>query len=388
MNGAIDPVDLAQRLIRCASITPADAGAQSLLGAVLRNLGFRVEALAFGGPPDGPVENLFATIGDGAPHFAFAGHTDVVPVGNAAAWRVEPFAGTIVDDRLVGRGANDMKGAIAAFVAAAADHVAVARPGRQTGRLSLIITGDEEGPAIFGTAPMLTWMEANGLVPDLCLVGEPTSAVVLGDMIKIGRRGSLNAWITVNGIEGHVAYPQRADNPVTRLVAILAALQARKLDAGNAWFQPSNLEVTDISVNAGAGNPAPNMVAATASARINIRFNDGHCGSDLADWIRRVVIDHAPGANIDVRISGEAFLTEPGDFSALVADAVTSVTGLTPELSTSGGTSDARFIRRLCPVVEFGLPGATMHKTDESVAVADIRALTAIYAGVLARVFG
>ena len=384
MTGAIDPVLLAQRLIRCASVTPADAGAQDVLADVLAGLGFRVERLIFGGPPDGPVTNLFATIGDGAPHFAFAGHTDVVPVGNPATWRVDPFAGAIVDGRLIGRGANDMKGAIAAFVAAAADHVGQARPGR----LSLIITGDEEGPASFGTAPMLDWMVAHDLVPDLCLVGEPTSAVRLGDMIKIGRRGSLNVWFTVNGVQGHVAYPQRADNPLTRLVAILAALQARNLDDGNAWFQPSNLEITDVSVNAGAGNPATNMTPAMASARLNIRFNDSHSGAGLADWVRGVVADHAPGADIVIKISGEAFLTEPGDFSALVAAAVTAVTGLNPELSTSGGTSDARFIRRLCPVVEFGLPGATMHKTDESVAVADIGALTAIYAGVLARVFG
>ena len=388
MTGAIDPVALAQRLIACASVTPADAGAQELLAGALAGLGFRVERLIFGGPPDGPVTNLFATIGSsddgGAPHFAFAGHTDVVPVGDPSAWSVDPFAGSIIDDRLIGRGANDMKGAIAAFVAAAADHVGQARPGR----LSLIITGDEEGPATFGTAPMLDWMVAHDLVPDLCLVGEPTSAVRLGDMIKIGRRGSLNVWITVNGVQGHVAYPQRADNPLTRLVAILAALQARNLDDGNAWFQPSNLEITDVSVNAGAGNPATNMTPAMASARLNIRFNDSHAGADLADWVHGVVADHAPGADIVIKISGEAFLTEPGDFSALVAAAVTDVTGLTPELSTSGGTSDARFIRRLCPVVEFGLPGATMHKTDESVAVADIGALTAIYAGVLARVFG
>ena len=384
MTGAIDPVALAQRLIACASVTPADAGAQELLAGTLAGLGFRVERLVFGGPPYGPVTNLFATIGDGAPHFAFAGHTDVVPVGDPSAWSVDPFAGSIIDDRLIGRCANDMKGAIAAFVAAAADHVGQARPGR----LSLIITGDEEGPATFGTAPMLDWMVAHDLVPDLCLVGEPTSAVRLGDMIKIGRRGSLNVWITVNGVQGHVAYPQRADNPLTRLVAILAALQARNLDDGNAWFQPSNLEITDVSVNAGAGNPATNMTPAMASARLNIRFNDSHSGAGLADWVRGVVADHAPGADIVIKISGEAFLTEPGDFSALVAAAVTDVTGLTPELSTSGGTSDARFIRRLCPVVEFGLPGATMHKTDESVAVADIGALTAIYAGVLARVFG
>ena len=384
---AIDPVALAQDLIRCASVTPADAGAQGVLGAVLRGLGFRTETLTFGGPPDGPVENLFATIGDGAPHFAFAGHTDVVPVGDAAAWSVDPFAAIIAgigaDARLVGRGANDMKSSIAAFVAAAAGHVARGFPGR----LSLIITGDEEGPASFGTAPMLQWLEANGLVPDLCLVGEPTSARVLGDTIKVGRRGSLNAWITVNGAQGHVAYPDRADNPITRLVALLAALKGRVLDTGNAWFQPSNLEVTDLGVNGGAGNPATNMIAATASARLNIRFNDSHKGADLEAWIRSVVANHAPAADVVVKISGEAFFTAPGAFSSLVAAAVTEVTGLVPELSTSGGTSDARFIRRLCPVVEFGLPGATMHKADESVAVADITALTAIYAGVLRRVF-
>lgn len=383
MMGDVDPVALAQELIRCASVTPADAGAQAVLGTRLAALGFHVEKLTFGCPPDGPIDNLFATIGDGAPHFAFAGHTDVVPVGDAAAWSVDPFAAVIADGRLVGRGANDMKGSIAAFVAAAAGHVRRGTPGR----LSLIITGDEEGPASFGTAPMLEWLEANDLVPDLCLVGEPTSARRLGDMIKVGRRGSLNAWITVNGAQGHVAYPDRADNPITRLVAILAALKARVLDGGNAWFQPSNLEVTDMAVNGGAGNPATNMIAATASARLNIRFNDSHQGAALEAWIRGVVADHAPAANVVVKISGEAFFTQPGAFSALIAAAVTEVTGLEPELSTSGGTSDARFIRRLCPVVEFGLPGATMHKADESVAVADILALTAIYDGVLRRVF-
>lgn len=387
MTIAIDPLALAQDLIRCASVTPADAGAQDVLAQVLAVLGFRVERLTFGTPPDGPIANLFATIGAGHPHFAFAGHTDVVPVGDAAAWSVDPFAGVVAgigaDARLVGRGANDMKSSIAAFVAAAAAHVGRGQPGR----LSLIITGDEEGPAQFGTAPMLDWLEANDLVPDMCLVGEPTSARVLGDMIKVGRRGSVNAWITVNGAQGHVAYPDRADNPITRLVAILAALKGRVLDAGNTWFQPSNLEVTDLGVNGGAGNPATNMIAATASARINIRFNDSHKGADLEAWIRGVVAEHAPFADVVVKISGEAFFTEPGAFSSVIADAVTAVTGLVPELSTSGGTSDARFIRRLCPVVEFGLPGATMHKADESVAVADIVALTAIYDGVLRRVF-
>jgi succinyl-diaminopimelate desuccinylase len=384
MSTVVDPVALAQDLIRCASVTPADVGAQAVLAQALTALGFRVEKLTFGGPPDGPVDNLFATIGAGAPHFAFAGHTDVVPVGDAAAWSVAPFAAVVANGRLVGRGANDMKSAIAAFVAAAAAHVARGRPGR----LSLILTGDEEGPATFGTAPMLEWLEANDLVPDMCLVGEPTSARILGDMIKVGRRGSINAWITVNGAQGHVAYPDRADNPITRLVAILAALKGRILDEGNAWFQPSNLEVTDLSINDGGGNSATNMIPATASARVNIRFNDSHQGADLAAWIQAVVAAHAPVAAVVVKISGEAFFTEPGAFSALVADAVTAVTGLAPQLSTSGGTSDARFIRRLCPVVEFGLPGATMHRADESVAVADIVALTAIYDGVLARIFG
>ena len=379
----VDAIALAQQLIRCASITPADAGAQDVLAAALERLGFRTERLVFGTPPDGPVSNLFATIGSGAPHFAFAGHTDVVPVGDVAAWSVDPFAGVIADGQLVGRGANDMKSAIAAFVAAAAAHVARGAPGR----LSLIITGDEEGPASFGTAPMLEWLEAHDLVPDLCLVGEPTSARALGDMIKIGRRGSLNAWITVNGAQGHVAYPDRADNPITRLVAILGELKARSLDAGNDWFQTSNLEVTDVATNGGAGNPATNMIAAQASARLNIRFNDAHRGADLEGWIRETVARHAPSAQVIVKISGEAFFTEPGDFSALVVDAVRDATGRSPELSTTGGTSDARFIRRLCPVVEFGLVGATMHKADESVAVADIAALAAIYDGVLRRVF-
>ena len=376
-----DPIALAQALIRCPSVTPADAGALDVLANALAALGFETHLLTFGAAPDGPVRNLFARHGTSGPHFAFAGHTDVVPVGDTAAWSLDPFAAEVRDGQLVGRGAADMKGAIAAFVAA------VARVGPLPGSLSLIITGDEEGPATFGTARLLEWMEANGHVPDACLVGEPTSLRTLGDTVKVGRRGSLNAWITVNGAQGHVAYPDRADNPATRLVAILAALKARRLDDGTAWFQPSNLEITDLSLNGGASNPAPNMIAATAGARINIRFNDGHRGADLEAWLRGVVADHAPSADVTVRISGEAFLTEPGAFSALVATAITGVVGLVPELSTSGGTSDARFIRRLCPVVEFGLPGATMHKADESVAVADIAALSAIYDGVLKRVF-
>ncbi len=374
-----DTLALAQALIRCPSVTPADAGAQEVLADALSGLGFTVHRLVFGEAPDGPVHNLVATCGQGGPHFAFAGHTDVVPVGDAAAWSVDPFAGAVADGFLVGRGANDMKGALAAMVAAAARHVARGAPGR----LSFLITGDEEGPATFGTAPMLDWLEANDLVPDACLVGEPTSARVLGDMVKIGRRGSLNAWITVNGAQGHVAYPARADNPITRLVAILAEAKARVLDAGNAWFEPSNLEITDIEV----GNPATNVIPAQARARLNIRFNDCHRGADLEAWLRELVAAHAPSAEVLVRISGEAFLTEPGALSSLVADAITDITGRTPELSTSGGTSDARFIRRLCPVVEFGLPGATMHKVDEAVAVADLAALADVYDSVLRRYF-
>ncbi len=368
---------LARALIACPSVTPADAGAQAVLAAALKGLGFTVHRLTFGEAPDGPIENLFATIGTGTPHFAFAGHTDVVPPGDG--WSVDPFAAMVADGQLVGRGAADMKGAIAAFVTAAARHTARGA----TGRLSLIITGDEEGPATFGTAPLLDWMEAHGHVPDVCLVGEPTSAQRLGDTIKVGRRGSLNAWITVNGAQGHVAYPARADNPVTRLVAFLAELKSRGLDHGSDWFDASNLEVTDISV----GNPATNVIPAQARARLNIRFNDLHHGPDLEAWLRATVAAHAPSADVTVRISGEAFLTEPGPLSDIVADAITQATGVTPALSTSGGTSDARFIRRLCPVVEFGLPGASMHKVDESIALADLETLVDIYDGVLRRVF-
>ncbi len=376
---AQDPLSLSQALIRCASVTPEDAGAQDLLAAALGDLGFEVHRLRFGGPPDGPVDNLFASIGSGGPHFAFAGHTDVVPTGERSGWSVDPFAAAVQSGRLIGRGAADMKGAIAAFVAAAARHVERGSPGR----LSFVITGDEEGPATFGTAPLLAWLEERGLIPDACLVGEPTSAAQLGDMVKVGRRGSLNAWITVPGVQGHVAYPQRAANPITPLVALLGELKARVLDAGNAWFQPSNLEITDIMV----GNPATNVIPAEARARLNIRFNDRHKGADLEAWIRRSVAEHAPAADVIVKISGEAFFTQPGPLSDIIAAAITDVTGLTPELSTSGGTSDARFIRRLCPVVEFGLPGASMHKVDESVAVADIAALAEIYDGVLRRFF-
>lgn len=379
MPDPLDPVALACALIRCPSVTPADEGALDVLQSALTGLGFACTRLPFGHPPDGPVDNLFATLaGTPGPHFAFAGHSDVVPAGDLNGWSEDPFAGHIHNGFIVGRGAADMKGALAAMVTATARHLA---QGPLRGRISFIITGDEEGPATFGTTMMLDWMAANGLVPDLCLVGEPTSQHALGDMMKIGRRGSLNAWITVNGAQGHVAYPHRASNPITPLVAILADLKARVLDNGNDWFQPSNLEITDVSV----GNPATNLIPAQARARLNIRFNNEHSGAALADWIRATVAAHAASAQVEVKISGEAFLTEPGALSTLVSDAVHAVSGRRPELSTTGGTSDARFIRRLCPVVEFGLPGQSMHKVDEQAAVADITGLADIYTALLAR---
>lgn len=373
----IDPVAFAAELVRRRSVTPEDDGALDLLEGALKGLGFTTHRLTFGQAPDGPVQNLFARLGDGGPHFAFAGHSDVVPPGEG--WQGDPFAGEVRDGWLLGRGAADMKGALAAMVAAAEAHVNRGAPGS----LSFILTGDEEGPAVHGTDELLRWMEAEGHVPDHCLVGEPTSALAVGDMVKVGRRGSLNAWVTVNGVQGHVAYPQRADNPVTRLVAIAQALKGRALDAGNAWFDPSNLEVTDLSV----GNPTTNLIPGKAALRLNIRFNSDHRGHDLQAWIRQTVAAHAPDAEVIVKISGEAFLTEPGDFTALVAGAVRDVTGLDPALSTTGGTSDARFIRRLCPVVEFGLVGATMHKVDERVPAGDVRTLARVYDRLLERYF-
>lgn len=375
MTAAIDPVALAQALVRCPSVTPADEGAMDVLAAALESIGFTVWRMTFGEAPDGPVENLFACRGSGGPHFAFAGHTDVVPAG--PGWKRDPFAGEIAGGILHGRGAVDMKGAIAAFVAAAdrlRDHA---------GSLSFVITGDEEGAATYGTVKLLEWMEANGHVPDLCLVGEPTSQHRLGDMAKIGRRGSVNVWITVPGTQGHVAYPHLADNPITQLVALLERLKAESLDQGNDWFSPSNLEVTDLSV----GNPATNVIPAEARARLNIRFNDTHTGASLVEWIRKTAAQIAPKAIIEAKISGEAFLTPPGDFSTLVVDAIRAETGQEAKLSTSGGTSDARFIRRLCPVVEFGLSNATMHKADEAAAVDDIESLARIYTRIARLIF-
>ncbi len=364
-----DPTPLAQALIACPSVTPADGGAQALIAAQLQALGFSVTHLPFGTTP-----NIFARIGAGGPHFCFAGHTDVVPPGDA--WAHDPFAGTIAGDTLYGRGACDMKGAVAAFIAAAATVLADGPP---RGSISLLITGDEEGPATDGTVRVLEWMAAHGQIPDCCLVGEPTNPERMGDVIKIGRRGSLNASIAVPGVQGHVAYPHLAENPVHPLVALLAELSTHRLDDGTDWFQPSSLQVTSVDV----GNPASNLIPAQARARLNIRFNDRHSGASLSAWLRQVAARHAPAAKLEIAVSGEAFLTTPGPFTTLVSGAVAAATGRAPRLDTGGGTSDARFIARYCPVAEFGLVGASMHKADENVKLADLLLLTDIYARML-----
>lgn len=368
-----DPVALAQALIRADSVTPARGAVFDVLATALTGIGFAVDRFVIGEAPDGPVKNLLATRTGTGPHLAFAGHVDVVPAGEG--WTGSPWSGEVRGGLLYGRGAVDMKGAVAAFVAAA---------GRSAGLLSLLITGDEEGPATYGTRAILDRMAARCVVPDLCIVGEPTSAHRLGDMIKIGRRGSVNIWIEVPGREGHVAYPHLADNPAPRLIAMLAEIDALVLDAGNAWFQPSNIEITDLSVAGGATNVIP----ARAAARLSIRFNDEQTGDALIARIATIAERHAPGSKVAGRISGEAFLTPPGDFSSLVSAAIEGHTGIRPDLSTTGGTSDARFLSKLCPTVELGLVNATMHKADEAVAVADLHLLTDIYAAIIARVAG
>ncbi|MEO6092036.1 MAG: succinyl-diaminopimelate desuccinylase [Novosphingobium sp.] len=359
--------DLAEALIACPSVTPAAGLVFDCLQDRLAPLGFAVHRFRAGEPPDGPVENLFAVRPgpEGGRHFAFAGHLDVVPPGEG--WTSAPFAPERRGELLYGRGAVDMKGAIAAMVGAAREIPAKA------GTLSFVITGDEEGPARFGTRALIDHMRSVGALPDLCLVGEPTSARRLGDTVKIGRRGSVNIFLEVEGREGHVAYPHLADNPAPRMVALLAELDALVLDAGTEWFQPSNIEITDI----GIGNPAHNVIPAKAWARISIRFNDLHSGDGLAARVAKIASRH--GGSARAVVSGEAFLTQPGAFSAMVAAAVAEETGIVAELSTTGGTSDARFLRSLCPVIEFGLCNATMHKRDEAVAVADLEVLARIY---------
>ncbi|KPF78139.1 succinyl-diaminopimelate desuccinylase [Novosphingobium sp. AAP93] len=368
------PTDVLARtaaLIEAPSITPATGAVFDVLEAMLAPMGFAVHRFLAGEPPEGPVENLFA-IRQGparSRHFAFAGHLDVVPPGEG--WSSDPFAADLRDAPggkvLYGRGAVDMKGAIAAMVCA------VEQISAEAGTISFIITGDEEGPAKYGTLPLIAHMREVGALPDFCLVGEPTSVNRLGDMVKIGRRGSVNVWLTAKGAQGHVAYPHLADNPIPRLVALLAELDALVFDEGSAWFQPSNLEITDLEV----GNRATNVIPAEARARLSIRYNDHHTGQALVDRVTEIAARHR--TEVRATLHGEAFITLPGAQSALVATAVEAETGISPELSTTGGTSDARFLRALCPVIEFGLTNATMHKTDEAVAVDDLEVLTRIY---------
>ena len=365
-----DPVAVAQGLIACESVTPAEGGALALLESLLAPLGFAVSRPVFTDQNTPDIENLYARRGEG-PAFVFAGHTDVVPVGEAAAWTQPPFSGAVRDGELYGRGAVDMKGAIACMVAAVAR-----RP--NAGPVAFLITGDEEGPAVNGTAKLLRWASDRGEAFSACLLGEPSNPQALGDEIKAGRRGSHSGVLTIRGVQGHVAYPERADNPVRKLQRALSALMDEPLDAGTENFQPSNLEVVGVESGAGAFNVIPGL----ATARFNIRYNDRHTHKSL-EALLRGRLDRAIGADAYELAfepnTGDAFLTEPGPFTNLVCDAVEAETGRWPKLSTGGGTSDARFIKDFCPVVEFGLVGQTMHKVDERVAVADLETLTRIY---------
>ena len=382
-----DPVAIARELVRCRSVTPEDGGAIGYLQDVLAKAGFTVHRMTFAEPGTAPIGNLYARIGSETPNLVFAGHTDVVPPGDEAAWRHPPFAGEIAGDRLFGRGAVDMKGGIACFVAAAADYLAANGGQPKKGSISLLITGDEESVAVNGTVKLLQWAAERGETFDHCVLGEPSNVEVLGDTIKAGRRGSLNGTLIVTGRQGHVAYPDRADNPIRGLVALIAALQA-PLDDGSAQFAPSNLEFTSIDV----GNPTVNLIPGEARARFNIRYNDHHSQAALKMLLERRARDAAAGrvhyafdwqpSNADV------FVTKPGPFTDLAAAAIAEVTGHQPKLSTTGGTSDARFIKDYCPVLEFGLVGQSMHSVDECTPVADLVTLTAVYRRIIERYFG
>ena len=381
-----DPVALARDLLRCPSVTPAEGGALALLEGVLKGAGFAVHRVTFAEPGTAPVENLFARIGSEKPHICFAGHTDVVPPGDAARWSHPPFGGDIAGDVLYGRGAVDMKGAVACAVAASLDHLA-ARGGRPKGSISFLITGDEESIAVNGTIKLLQWAAERGERFDHCILGEPSNTSSVGDTIKVGRRGSLNGTLVITGKQGHVAYPQLADNPVRGLVALMSALMAAPLDHGSAHFDASNLEFTSIDI----GNAVVNLIPGEARARFNIRFNDCHSQTSLRTLIERLAAD-AARERVKWRFEWEpsnadVFFTGPSPFLDLVVAAIKEVTGQAPKLSTTGGTSDARFIKDYCPVLEFGLVGATMHQVDERTAVADLATLTAVYRKILERYF-
>ena len=377
----IDPVELTAELIRCPSVTPAEAGALVLLERYLGAAGFACHRVDRNGTP-----NLFARWGRAGANrtFGFNGHTDVVPVGDAAAWTHDPFGGEIVDGWLWGRGATDMKSGVAAFVAAAIDFVRDTPP---DGAIILAITGDEEGPADDGTVALLDWMRQKGEAMSVCLVGEPTCPENMGDMMKIGRRGSLSCHIAAKGVQGHSAYPHRARNPLHALVRLLDRLASHQLDSGTAHFDASTLAITTIDT----GNPAGNVIPARAEAAVNIRFNDAHTAQSLTEWLQseasKVETETGVAFALDVHVSGDSFVTPPGEFVHLVARSVQAETGVEPAFSTSGGTSDARFVKDHCPVVEFGLVGKTMHQVDECVPLAEIEALKAIYSRILRAYF-
>jgi succinyl-diaminopimelate desuccinylase len=371
-------LDLCRALVRCRSVTPGDGGALGVLDSALKQAGFATQRISFFEPGTPDIDNLYARFGTNAPFLVFAGHTDVVPVGEAAKWRFDPFAGELADGAIWGRGTADMKGGVAAFAAAACAFIT--RRGLPKGSIGFLITGDEEGPAINGTGKLLRWAYEKGERFDHCIVGEPTSCHVLGDTIKIGRRGSLNGTLIVAGRQGHAAYPERADNPIPKLMALLDALTAAPLDKGTSRFDATNLEIVSVDV----GNPAFNMIPAEALARFNVRFNDLWTPETLAAELRRRLDSVGIKFTLEFEpCNAPAFLTTPDSFTKLVADAVEKKTGRRPALSTSGGTSDARFIRAYCQVLEFGVVGATAHMVDEHVAVGDIEALTEIYAAIL-----
>jgi succinyl-diaminopimelate desuccinylase len=381
-----DPVALAAELLRCPSVTPAEGGALAFMERVLSSAGFDVHRLTFEEPGTAPVENLFARIGSAAPHFVCAGHTDVVPPGDEAKWTHPPFAAEIADAALYGRGAVDMKGAVACAIAATLDHVEAHRDSPK-GSISFLITGDEEGIAVNGTVKLLQWAAERGHRFDHCVLGEPSNAAQMGDTIKVGRRGSLNGTLVVTGKQGHVAYPQLADNPLRGLLAVMNALMAAKLDSGSACFDPSHLEFTSVDV----GNPVVNLIPGEARARFNIRFNDCHDQGSLRTLVERLAGEAAAGRvhwQIEWQPSNaDAFLTKSDTFTDMVVSAISDVTGRKPQMSTSGGTSDARFIKNYCPVLEFGLVGQTMHQVDEHAPTADLLTLTSVYRAILERYF-
>jgi len=378
----LDPVEFTADLIRCPSITPSEGGALDLLQHTLEGLGFKCYRLPFSDVDTPDVDNLYARYGKATPNFCFAGHTDVVPTGPVEEWSANPFHAEVKDDVIIGRGAADMKGAIAAFVSAAQRFIDA---GAFDGSISFLITGDEEGPAINGTRKMLDWLDENQEKLDICVVGEPTNPMELGEMAKIGRRGSMNMILNVRGTQGHVAYPHLANNAAHRLVAMLDALISEPLDDGNAHFQASSLQITSIDI----GNPTENVIPGEAEARFNIRFNDIHTSESLATWVRKKLDGAANGTDYDlkVRVSGESFVFPPGELSNLISDACEKVVGRRPELSTTGGTSDARFIKNHCPVAEFGLISQTMHKVDERTRIDDIQNLSEIYLAMLEAYF-